>query len=535
MQHRYNHVINEFALILAFICAASAAEVRRPRGVSVTKRPLYDETKDFTCLDGSKTMPFDRVNDDYCDCKDGSDEPGTSACPNGNFHCTNAGYRPQNIPSSRVNDGICDCCDTTDEYNSGAVCENTCKELGQKDRENMARQAEVAAEGFRIKQQLMEETKRGKEEKQKKLESLKDAKQAWEDKVHALQQQKETAESPEKEAKERHQALWEEMKESRRKEVEKEKAGAAFSKLDENSDGFVSVQELQAHKELDADEDGEVTEVEVQTFLGGAETVDLQGFEESVWDGIKEKLRLEGDVGESPPPPPPAEPATPEEGAEPFPDLRYDEVDDEPREDVDDDVDDEVDDGERDAQGDKQDTLDDEDRMPAFDPDTQALIDAADRAREELRIAEKSLREVEDDIRSLEKELGLDLGPNGEFAYMYGKCFDMTTTEYVYKLCPFDRVTQKPKNGGSDTSLGTWGSWVESDGNKYGSMKYEHGMSCWQGPNRSTKVKLSCGKETVVVSTSEPSRCEYLMEVQTPALCQEMAGGDKWADKHTEL
>lgn len=37
---------------------------------------FYDESKPFTCLDGSVTIPFDQVNDDYCDCKDGSDEPG---------------------------------------------------------------------------------------------------------------------------------------------------------------------------------------------------------------------------------------------------------------------------------------------------------------------------------------------------------------------------------------------------------------------------------------------------------------------------
>ena len=38
--------------------------------------PLYDPSKDFTCLDGSKQLSFSNVNDDYCDCDDGSDEPG---------------------------------------------------------------------------------------------------------------------------------------------------------------------------------------------------------------------------------------------------------------------------------------------------------------------------------------------------------------------------------------------------------------------------------------------------------------------------
>ena len=37
---------------------------------------FYVPGKDFTCLDGSVTLPFSYVNDDYCDCPDGSDEPG---------------------------------------------------------------------------------------------------------------------------------------------------------------------------------------------------------------------------------------------------------------------------------------------------------------------------------------------------------------------------------------------------------------------------------------------------------------------------
>ncbi|CAK0892256.1 unnamed protein product, partial [Prorocentrum cordatum] len=38
------------------------------------------ETGGFTCLDGSYFDSIEVLNDDFCDCPDGSDEPGTSAC-----------------------------------------------------------------------------------------------------------------------------------------------------------------------------------------------------------------------------------------------------------------------------------------------------------------------------------------------------------------------------------------------------------------------------------------------------------------------
>ncbi|XP_022236283.1 uncharacterized protein LOC111083864, partial [Limulus polyphemus] len=56
--------------------AVGNGEVLRPRGVSLSKKIFYDPRKEFTCLDGSGTVPFSFVNDDYCDCEDGSDEPG---------------------------------------------------------------------------------------------------------------------------------------------------------------------------------------------------------------------------------------------------------------------------------------------------------------------------------------------------------------------------------------------------------------------------------------------------------------------------
>ncbi|KAM7538584.1 hypothetical protein Aperf_G00000050127 [Anoplocephala perfoliata] len=90
----------------------------------------------FTCLDKSATIPWSKVNDDYCDCFDGSDEPGTSACPDMKFYCSNEGHEGVFIYSSYVNDMVCDCCDGSDEYNGLIKCNNTCGALA-KEREEL--------------------------------------------------------------------------------------------------------------------------------------------------------------------------------------------------------------------------------------------------------------------------------------------------------------------------------------------------------------------------------------------------------------
>ncbi|CAI5796283.1 glucosidase 2 subunit beta isoform X1 [Podarcis lilfordi] len=512
-------------LLFLLLGLASPVEVKRPRGVSLTSHHFYDESKPFTCLDGSATIAFDRVNDDYCDCRDGSDEPGTAACPSGRFHCSNAGYRPQYIPSSRVNDGICDCCDATDEYNSGIVCENTCKEMGRKEREALKQMAEVAREGFEIKQALMKEASKRKEEKQIKLTELQESKKSVEEQVETLRSLKEAAEKPEKEAKDIHQKAWEEQKAAERAVRDQAKAEEAFHELDDDGDGMISVAELQTHPELDADGDGILSESEAQTLLDNSLQADVARFQDTVWAAIKEKYRPESLVDVQPPPKGPSdeEPDTqPDAHVDQLPpDDDYDEEEDEDEEPEEDSIDEEVKVPSPKPSSDVKASEDELERMPPYDEATQALIEAAQKAREQFEEVEKSLKEMEESIRSLEKEISFDFGPHGEFSYLYGQCYELTTNEYIYRLCPFSRVSQKPKHGGSETSLGTWGSWSGPEDNKFGVMKYEHGTGCWQGPNRSTTVKLTCGKETVVTSTTEPSRCEYLMEFITPAACQE--------------
>lgn len=167
-----------------------------------------------------------------------------------------------------------------------------------------------------------------------------------------------------------------------------------------------------------------------------------------------------------------------------------------------------------------------------YDEETQALVDEATGARERFQEAEKAVSELQSEIRQLEEKLDRDYGPEEEFASLDGECFEYADLEYIYKLCLYDKASQRSKSGGSDVTLGHWHSWVGPAGNKYVRMKYDKGLTCWNGPARSTIVVLSCGTENKLTSVTEPSRCEYAMEFSTPTLCNPSI---ETADKHDEL
>lgn len=535
--------MNSFCIFsaLSFLSVLIDSKVARPRGVSLSKASFYQGSDTFHCFDGAESYPFTYVNDDYCDCSDGTDEPGTSACWNGLYHCSNAGFRPMNIPSSRVNDHICDCCDGSDEYTTGIICHNNCRELGTQARALREKERILINEGHKTYQEYCKQGKQARQEKNVRKDELLKQKNGLKEERDTLEAIKTEKEAPEKEAKEAHQKAWEEMKQQKAEQMEERKVQDAFDHLDTNEDNWLTPAEIQVHKEFDIDNNGEVSLEEAKEYLEDQDQVGPELFKESIWPNIKDIFKMKGDVADAD-----SEkmesiinadmerekdipPVTPhphlnrdndefdeeeEEGEEPM-----DVEEEEPEEDEEEDYEDAEPPIPTTHSTDESKDTDESVKMSPYDDFTKQLIEDADQARENFNKVDKQYTDLEKEIQDIQKKLNNDYGSSDEFYPLLGQCFEYTESQYVYKLCPYERASQRSKSGGSETSLGRWGKWVEKDGNKYSAMLLDNGQSCWNGPNRSVKVILHCSVKNELVAASEPNRCEYEFKFLTPSAC----------------
>uniref|UniRef100_A0A915DVQ9 Glucosidase 2 subunit beta n=1 Tax=Ditylenchus dipsaci TaxID=166011 RepID=A0A915DVQ9_9BILA len=464
-------------------------------GVSPQKAALYQQSDEFQCLDGSKTIPFEHVNDDYCDCADGSDEPGTSACSNGQFYCRNVGFKPMNVPSTRVNDFICDCCDGSDEWDDKVQCPNVCASQGAQAREEAKQTRIIQEAGYSKRLELaktgaksLEEKKTAVEKQKKELEELEPLKTSAELKKNA-------AEDKEKEAKDKHDTAWNEIKE----EKKNEKAKELFMELDLNQDEKFSFEEFKKFKnqfieptKLD-EEQPEAAEAAgiFQEIFGDLQELDFAGFR-NVYDKVKETVAK-------------------------FKESIKVAKDDHKKEEEKkaEDQDDSHDDG-----GEQSEQEEDEDKhKPPYDEVTEAAINEANTARQEYDEIVRKVSDLENGVRTSESFLEFEYGSDHAWAPYKDHCVELTTTQYTYKLCLFDRSVQKDRNGHSEVNLGYWSGWSGPEDNKYSTQKYD-------------KDKV-CGEELQLVDASEPSKCEYRFQLKSPAACVNPAELDH--NEHSEL
>jgi protein kinase C substrate 80K-H len=146
---RVPHMVGTVCLVLlASMYAPPAASLTPTSGVRPDQHALYAGTE-FSCKDGGAKIALAQVNDNYCDCADGSDEPATSACGSSGaqFWCVNKGHHGKYLFASMVNDGVCDCCDGSDEDGTLAQCTNRCEDVGSEIRRQLQRQIELHEAG----------------------------------------------------------------------------------------------------------------------------------------------------------------------------------------------------------------------------------------------------------------------------------------------------------------------------------------------------------------------------------------------------
>lgn len=546
-------------LALSLVHANVATDNKLPRGVAPSRAKMYtpDTKGQWACLDGSKTIPFTAVNDDYCDCPDGSDEPGTPACGTGYFYCSNIGHTPAYIKTSRLNDGVCDpeCCDGSDEFDGHTHCPNVCEQVGAVSRKQREKLERVHKEGNRIRKEYVVYGQSSKKKLKEQLDKLQAAsasvKQAAADTKATLDaanaKLKEYLESTKLEreaARERQLAplieqqtqraehantiknlfrtTLDDLKENHNKNFHDMAVKSTISGYDEYLEELKKQEEDEKKNDTKDKEEKEKVQSALERMHAAQDaTYDAKkdiGLMFQLIKEMKEKYNTEYNdeavlkaikvLDEFAP--------TWEDSSNDFVGEEFIEIPDEDAGDKEEEVKPE----DKGALGEVYNRL----QKGASKIGLGFLFKGPKVSKSEVEIAQEAYNKASEEerksleeIQKLEKKVNTDYGPDEAFAKLVDQCIEFKEIEYTYTVCLFGEAKQKSH---SDTSLGTFSSW---EGDNYDTQLYTGGARCWNGPERSVKVMMTCGTENKIVAVSEPSKCEYLYKMETPAVCHDLS------------
>ncbi|KAG5421038.1 hypothetical protein I9W82_000128 [Candida metapsilosis] len=472
-----------FPIVLLAISRLVSAEVRST-GVDFEHRHLYLPLEDeddkgnlyWLCLnDSSIRLSYDQVNDNICDCPDGSDEPGTNACPNppNKFYCINEGHFSNYIDHSKVNDGVCDydlCCDGSDEWILGG-CENKCAAIHQQFLEyekDMMAFLEKAA----VKKEKTLKIAHDKRQKLiNKLKSLEQQVPELKGKINSYKIQAENVDLQDETVfdnlREHFGGLADKLALHKRDIVSQESRLQALESIlhfltthynPNFNDAAVKeviqkFQEYVSNKEEEALEDIHETNEIINQLVEKAKQMPHSGvqktgrFTPSLPNMVRYYYRFARDK------------------IFPKPVLEY----------------------KSDLSGNELD--------------------------QEIEKLEQELERLQTKIQIIKDNLSSDYGPDDIL-----RAYDQTTISkdlggYNYRINLLQGISQ------DDIFIGKFKEI------KDGKISYDQGARCWNGPKRSATVEFACGKGPELVSVSEPEKCHYYFTIE----------GESWCDENTRL
>eukprot|EP01114_Cavostelium_apophysatum_P005239 TRINITY_DN1600_c0_g1_i3.p1 TRINITY_DN1600_c0_g1~~TRINITY_DN1600_c0_g1_i3.p1 ORF type:complete len:518 (-),score=147.54 TRINITY_DN1600_c0_g1_i3:38-1591(-) len=495
---RHSPRLRIFVLLLqiwAFCTVAKPAI----RGLSPAdaEKLTYSSTE-FTCADGSRTIPFSQVNDDFCDCEqDGSDEPGTSACINGFFYCENKGHIGQKIYSSQVQDSLCDCCDGSDEY--PAECPNTCKELAKETVKKFSEEIKSQMDGLKIKAEWIEKANKDFADKKQRLVVI-------DQELAQLKVEKEVEEEKQRQVEAERDAKKAELEAAKAQQAEQQAAELAAQQAEQQA----------------AQADEPAVEQPEQPVADDVNTEEKEVEDNEDEDDDAEDEEITEKAEETPEPVPEPAVVAPEVDSVAFAEQAAETA----RQMAKEHARRRKNRKNRKNSGDDDDDEDDEEpaEPPAEvpeDPELAPYVEAVNSASGKVREISDRIKDLENEKNDINDLFGRDFGEFNEYYGMMNQCTKAETTEYYYEVCPFDKANQNPRHGGSSTSLGKW-NWNDNENwTKNGVMKFTGGQKCWGGPDRSLTAEIFCDREIRATDAAEPNKCEYTVKFFTPAACSE--------------
>eukprot|EP01041_Mallomonas_annulata_P004850 gene4850-9668_t len=461
----------------------------------------YDKmsAETFICDSGSVHLNRSQINDNFCDCQDGTDESGTSACISGHFHCINRGYKIVKIPSSRVDDGLCDCCDGSDEGYL-TKCPNTCESVASSEKAQIQKLQQSYATGSKIRLEYIEQIKDELHKKSSNIDALKHAAEQANNEVEKLRDFKRKEEEIEEKT-EIHQKveiinkitnrlgnqilnieLLSPLLSSLFDLIKYSEDDVKSSLLDLNAEllrNFLLhvVQQRQATNEL---------QLLWGYYLISGSLAGARDFAHDLIHPPAPEPIITAD-GESIPAPPNDDPVNTcpalFAGSESVCSIGLDI-------------------GELLSQAD----------VDYKRPETETARAAFEAAEKVHRDARSMLQEAQDAARDLEKHAN-----RLEYLALGGKCFKAVDGKFTYELCVMASISQTAE--GEDTVQ--LGKFEEFEDNEDGTltMHFRDGQYCHAFGPRSADVIVSCGPENVLRDASEPSTCFYAFKLETPAAC----------------